>query len=102
MLFHGTYSGETDLSGFAVARKRQRMGVGSLLLRHCLALADQDGLPIWLNSFPRSHGLYLRSGFEDVEHCDLDLNAFDGSHLRGYGIYRTYAMVRRPAGAISG
>ena len=87
----------TDLSSFAVPPKHQSKGIGSKLLQHCFNVADGSDLPIWVSSFPGSHGLYLRNGFSDVHHEDLDLNAWDGNRFRGYGIYRTYAMVRQPS-----
>ncbi|MCJ1324659.1 hypothetical protein MMC10_001321 [Thelotrema lepadinum] len=91
------YSCSIDLSPFAVPPTNQRKGIGSKLLQHCLDIADDSGLPIWLLSFPGSHGLYLRHGFSDVDHQDLDLNAWDDYRFRGYGIYRSYAMVRQPS-----
>lgn len=74
---------------------RQNEGIGSQLLQHCLGIADDAALPSWLISFPGSHGLYLRFGFEDVDNRDVDLNAWDDHKMRGFGVYRQYAMVRR-------
>ena len=73
----------------------QRKGIGSQMLRHCLDISDKAGLPTWLISFPGSHGLYLRFGFQDVEHIDTDLNEWDHFRFRGFGIYRSYAMLRQ-------
>ncbi|KAI1178247.1 acyl-CoA N-acyltransferase [Nemania sp. FL0916] len=84
------------LSAFAVDPSRQGQGIGTRLLRHCLRLADRASLPSWLISLPGSHSLYAREGFVDVDSADIDLNAWDKSRHRGYGIYRQYAMVRRP------
>jgi GNAT superfamily N-acetyltransferase len=85
-----------DLSNFVVAPKYQGRGIGSKLLHQCLEIADKDGLPTWLGAFPGSHNLYLRFGFEDVEHQDIDLNKWDHYRFRGFGIYRNYSMVRQP------
>ncbi|TRX89945.1 hypothetical protein FHL15_009217 [Xylaria flabelliformis] len=84
-----------DLSAFAVDLGQQNKGIGSQLLKHCLQIADDAALPSWLISFPGSHDLYLRFGFCDVDHRDVDLNAWDKNKMRGYGVYRQYAMVRR-------
>ncbi|KAI1744763.1 acyl-CoA N-acyltransferase [Xylaria scruposa] len=83
------------LSAFAVDLSRQNKGIGSQLLKHCLQIADDAALPSWLISFPGSHDLYLRFSFCDVDHRDIDLNAWDKNKMRGYGVYRQYAMVRR-------
>ncbi|KAI1815145.1 acyl-CoA N-acyltransferase [Poronia punctata] len=83
------------LSAFAVDLDQQNKGIGSQLLKHCLQIADDARLPTWLIAFPGSHNLYLRFGFEDVDHRDIDLNAWDDNKMRGFGIYRQYAMVRR-------
>ncbi|KAI0514691.1 acyl-CoA N-acyltransferase [Xylaria bambusicola] len=82
------------LSAFAVDRSQQSKGVGSQLLKHCLQIADDAALPTWLISFPGSHGLYLRFGFCNVDHRDVDLNTWDKNRMRGFGVYRQYAMVR--------
>lgn len=83
-----------DISAFAVGPAYQGQGIVSQLLKHCLDITDLTPLSTWLIAFPGSHSLYLRFGFKDVEHRDVDLNAWDNGILRGYGIYRQYAMVR--------
>lgn len=83
-----------DISAFAVDPTYQRQSIGSQLLKHCLDITDGSPLSTWLIAFPGSHSLYLRFGFKDVEHRDVDLNAWDNGNFRGYGIYRQYAMVR--------
>ena len=65
------------------------------MLRHCLDIADKANLPTWLISFPGSHNLYLRFGFMDKSHSDTDLNEWDNFKFRGFGIYRSYAMLRQ-------
>lgn len=83
-----------DVSAFAVEPRFQGKGIGSQLLKTCLDIADKTSLETWLISFPGSHGLYLRLGFRDVDYRDIDLGAWDKGKLRGYGVYRQYAMVR--------
>jgi N-acetylglutamate synthase-like GNAT family acetyltransferase len=80
----------------AVTPKSQGKGIGDKLLRHCFESADRDGLPTWLSAFPGSRDFYLKIGFIVVDHADLDLNEWDKFRYRGYGIYRSYAMVRQP------
>ncbi|KAH8770569.1 acyl-CoA N-acyltransferase [Hyaloscypha finlandica] len=84
------------LSTFVVTPKYQGKGIGSKLLGRCLEIADKDGLPTWLSALPGSHNLYLRFGFGDVGHNDVDLNKWDHHRFRGFGIYRQYSMMRQP------
>ena len=46
--------------------------------------------------FSGSHDLYLRFGFVDMSHTDIDLNEWDNFKFRGFGVYRSYAMLRQP------
>ncbi|KAI1877512.1 hypothetical protein JX265_003520 [Neoarthrinium moseri] len=85
-----------NLATFAVTSECQGRGIGSQLLEYCLEISDMARLPCWLIVFPASYQLYLRFGFEKVDHRDIDLNHWDSYKLRGYGIYHNYAMVRRP------
>lgn len=91
---HGCSDTLTDVSAFAVEPRSQGKGIGSQLLKHCLDIADQASLQTRLISFPGSHSLYLRFGFRDIDYRDTDLGAWDRGKLRGYGLYRQYAMVR--------
>jgi predicted N-acetyltransferase YhbS len=75
------------LTSLSVAPKYQRKSVGTLLVKHCMKLSDAEHLPIFLNSFPGAHNLYLRLAFKDLEHFDIDLNEW-GTKYRGYGVYR--------------
>jgi len=67
--------------------KLQKRGHGTTLVNRCLEIADEAGLPVFLNSFPEAHSLYSRLGFEDLKHLDIDLNLW-GTKWRGFGIYR--------------
>lgn len=83
-----------DISAFAVEPCYQGEGIGGQLWKTCLDIADQTSLKTGLISFPGSHSLYPRFGFRDVDYRDTDLGAWDKGKLRGYGVYRRYAMVR--------
>ncbi|KAI0017749.1 hypothetical protein F4780DRAFT_573444 [Xylariomycetidae sp. FL0641] len=48
--------------------------------------------PPGLSCSPGSHCLYLRFGFRDFVHRDIDLNAWDGSRLRRFGVYVAVSM----------
>ncbi|KAI1874833.1 uncharacterized protein JN550_002262 [Neoarthrinium moseri] len=82
------------LSTLAVTPERQGRGIGSQLLKYCLEMSDKASLPCWLIAFPASYQIYLRFGFEKVDHRDIELNHWDSYKFRGYGIYQNYSMVR--------
>ena len=86
----------------AVNPAHQGKGIGAQIWKYLLDLVDGDGLPPFIIALPALHSAYLKLGFEDVDYCDLDLNAFDRLRYRGFGIYRQYSMCRRPSGAGKG
>ncbi len=79
----------------AVHPDYQGKGLGRKLLEYCNDLADSAGLPTYLTAFPGAHGLYQKLGYKDIKHFDVDLNEWGTKH-RGYGIYRSYGMLRKP------
>jgi hypothetical protein len=64
-------------------------------MHYCADIADEADLPIFLTAFPGAHDMYLKLGYRDVGIFELDLNNYGNKH-RGFGIYRTYAMLRQP------
>jgi len=60
------------LGQIATVPSLQGNGVGTALLRHCLALVDRDGAPAYLESSnPRNISLYERNGFRVTGRIDL-------------------------------
>lgn len=74
----------------------QGKGIGSQILEFLLGKADKAGLPVYLTSFPAPHHFYLRYGFRDLGHFETDLRTWAGE-FTGFGIYRTYGMLRNRA-----
>jgi ribosomal protein S18 acetylase RimI-like enzyme len=65
----------------------QGQGIGGLLLRHGLARADREGLPVYLETHrPDNVSFYLKYGFEVAEEGRIPSSEVP-----------VYAMVRRPA-----
>lgn len=83
------------VSSLAVDPKHHKRGLGTKLMQYCHGIADEENLPIYLTAFPGAHHLYLKWGYEDVDHFDVDLNEY-GEKYRGFGIYRNWAMLRDP------
>jgi GNAT superfamily N-acetyltransferase len=91
-----TYSdsdSDSDLSVLAIlvtAPEFQGQGVGSLLLKDGLRVADREMLPTWLEASAKGRSLYQKLGFEDVEDIVIDLGKYGGD-----GVNTTVCMVRR-------
>jgi hypothetical protein len=61
----------------------------------CGELADKEQLPIFLVAFPNAHGMYLKLGYEDKNHFDVDLSDYTAKYC-GFGVYRSFGMVKDP------
>jgi hypothetical protein len=67
-------------------------------MRFCSDIADEAGLPTFLTAFPGAYEMYLKLGYKDVGHFEFDFNNY-GKKYRGFGIYRSYRMLRQPGGS---
>lgn len=67
----------------------QRRGAGTQLVRWGTDVADQHGLPCYLEASPEGYHLYRNFDFEDVENLDMDLTKWGGS-----GTHRFVCMIR--------
>ncbi|KAL9613546.1 MAG: hypothetical protein Q9167_001931 [Letrouitia subvulpina] len=67
----------------------QRKGAGRQLVKWGIDVADEAGLPIYLEAAPPGLKLYRSMGFVDVENYDTDMAAWGGQ-----GIHRHVFMVR--------
>lgn len=77
----------------------QRRGIGNALVKYGNQLADQAGLPIFLQGSPFGYPIYAKHGFETVQYLDVDLRKWAPnaqSDDKGYGNYRFRYMVRLP------
>ncbi|KAH8733199.1 acyl-CoA N-acyltransferase [Phaeosphaeriaceae sp. PMI808] len=70
----------------------QRRGAGGLLLKWGTKIADELGIPIYLESSGPGHLLYLNHGFNDVDTFTLD-----GTPFGQEGVVLTFPlMIREP------
>ncbi|KAI4163547.1 MAG: hypothetical protein LQ342_002819 [Letrouitia transgressa] len=67
----------------------QRKGAGRQLVKWGTDIADEAGLPIYLEATPSGLKLYRSMGFVDIESFDIDMAAWGGQ-----GIHRHICMVR--------
>ena len=76
-----------------------RQGMGNALVEYGNQLADQTGLPIFLQGSPFRYSVYTKHDFETVQHLDVDLREWAPSaesNDKGYGQYRFRYMLRLP------
>ena len=71
----------TDLLGLSVLPTHQRRGLGTLLLREGLAMADEAGAKTYLESSAKGVSLYLRHGFKQVDDILIDMRLHGGSRV---------------------
>lgn len=81
------------LHGLSVSPTHQRRGLGSLLLREGLAVADQMGAKTFLESSPAGVSLYSKHGFKQIDDILMDMRPYGGP-----GIVSEECMMREPGG----
>lgn len=64
----------------------QRQGIGSLLLKDGLDIADAAGLPVWLGSSESGYGLYLRNHFKLEGEKTMDLKKYGGDIIESHKV----------------
>ncbi|KAI4859072.1 acyl-CoA N-acyltransferase [Hypoxylon rubiginosum] len=62
--------------GLIVSPSHQSRGVGSALIRHGNAIADDLGLTIWVHSSHQAYEAYRKFGFETVRELGVDLDEY--------------------------
>jgi hypothetical protein len=73
--------------------------MGNALVEHGNRLADNAGLPTFLQASPYGYPIYEKHGFETVQCLDVDLRKWAKgarSDDKGFGNYRFRYMVRLP------
>ena len=70
-----------DLLGLSVLPTHQRRGLGTMLLREGLAMADEAGAKTYLESSAKGESLYLRHGFKQVDDILIDMRPHGGSRV---------------------
>ena len=83
-----------DFHLLAVSPAHHRRGLGSLLLRECLARADEEGAKTYIEASKAGLPLYLRHGWEPVDEIVVDL---DEHGVSGFGGRHSGACLMRPA-----
>ena len=69
------------MTSFGVLPKYQGQGYGSLLLKKCNEIADERNLPLFLSAFPGAYDLYVKHGYEEISHADIDIKKINPRSL---------------------
>ncbi|KAI1274853.1 acyl-CoA N-acyltransferase [Xylaria sp. FL0933] len=100
--------------GLIVAPDHQGRGIGSALLRHGNAIADERSVPIWVHSSHQAYNLYRKGGFETRRELRIDLDEYAprpprddeptmaGDHDGRWGEYVIRYMERKSSGSRGG
>ena len=83
-----------DLNLLDTLPAHQRRGAGTQLVKWGAAVADQHGLPSYLEASPAGYQLYRKFGFEDLENIDMDLTRWGVE-----GTHRFVCMIRPAPGS---
>lgn len=69
--------------------------IGSQLLQRGFAEAKAAGVPFCVTSEPAARSFFVKSGFIEVNHADMDLGVWAPPYT-GFGVFRLTGMVWRP------
>lgn len=70
----------------------RRKGIGSQLVQIAVDKAQEAGIPFSTTSEPAAHEFFLKLGFKDTKHGDIDLRKWAAENS-GFGNFRLYGMV---------
>ncbi|KAK6526525.1 hypothetical protein TWF694_005108 [Orbilia ellipsospora] len=68
-----------------------RQGAGKKLTMVGTQLADEEGIICYLDASPLGYPVYLKCGFEEVDHVEIDKGLYGGK-----GIHKHTGMIRQP------
>ncbi|KAI1416419.1 hypothetical protein F5Y13DRAFT_186038 [Hypoxylon sp. FL1857] len=66
-------------------------GIGTYPVQYCRDRAQLEGLPLTISAEPNHHDFFLRRGFRDAKHVDIDLRQWAADNS-GYGVFRISRM----------
>ena len=81
-----------ELTHIYVKPAYRRKGIGSQLVRIAVDKAAEAGIPFAVCSEPAAHDFFLKLGFKDIVHGDIDLRRWAPEHS-GFGNFRLFGMV---------
>jgi len=73
----------------AVHQDYWRQGLGSMLLKRVLALADAEDRRTWIEATPAGRPLYAKLGFKEINLVSVDLTKWGGKEPgKNWGMLR--------------
>lgn len=81
-----------EVTHLFVAMAHRKRGIGSQLVKMCLDKAKSEGVPLAVASEPAVHDFFLKLGFEDAKHFDIDLRKWSPEYC-GFGVFRIWGMA---------
>lgn len=81
-----------ELTYIIVAPEHRGQGLGQSMLSHVVNKAKSEGLPVVLVSEPQAYGYWVKKGFKDTKHLDIDLEQWAAPYS-GFGTFRLSGMV---------
>nr|XP_036576438.1 acetyltransferase [Colletotrichum truncatum]KAF6783176.1 acetyltransferase [Colletotrichum truncatum] len=81
-----------EITFIYVKLSHRKLGVGSRLIQEARARAKAEGIALSLCSEPTAYEFYVKRGFQDIKHVDIDLCRWTPPYS-GYGVYRYTGMV---------
>lgn len=92
---------EADVHALATDPEYQRRGAGAALLEKVKAIADEEGLAIYLTSTETGRKLYERAGFQVMKEIVIDLKEI-GEVKKGREMFTvSFVLISRRIGLIS-
>lgn len=86
---------KTDLVYICVEPRFQKHGIGAKLIQLGFDRAKVENIPFVLCAEAPAHGFYIKLGFEETEHADIDL-AKHAPAYSGFGVFRLTGMIWYP------
>lgn len=81
-----------ELTWIYVSTAHRKRGIGSELVRLASEKAKAAGLPLAVGSEPQAYGFFLKQGFKDTKHADIDLRRWAPDNC-GFGVFRISGMI---------
>lgn len=88
-------NGQAEITYVGVKPTCRKRGIGAKLIQECFYRAEKAGIPLTLNAEPEALDFYLKLGFTETGHADIDLAQW-ATPNSGLGNFRWTGMIWHP------